>query len=91
LKKLYATKKFNLEVYAICANEDLEGWKYFIKANQLSWLNVNGTKSITPDFHDLYDIYTTPVIYILDKEKKIIAKRINVNQIPQVIQMNDSQ
>lgn len=91
LKKLYAAKKFNLEVYAICANPDMEGWKYFIRTNQLSWLNVNGTKSITPDFHDLYDIYTTPVMYILDKEKRIIAKRINVNQISQVIQMNDSQ
>jgi hypothetical protein len=91
LKKLYETKKFNLEVYAICANPDLDGWKYFVRTNRLSWINVNGTKSITPDFHDLYDIYSTPVMYLLDKEKRIIAKRINVNQIPQVIQMNDLQ
>ncbi|NOU45566.1 MAG: redoxin domain-containing protein [Bacteroidales bacterium] len=87
LKKLYDNKKHNLEVYAVCANADMDGWKNFIRSNQLSWLNVNGTKSMSVDFHDLYDIYATPVIYLLDKNKKIIAKRINANQISQVIQM----
>jgi hypothetical protein len=87
LKKLYDNKKHHLEVYAICANADIDGWKNFIRSNKLSWLNVNGTKSMSPDFHDLYDIYATPVIYLLDKNKKIIAKRINANQISQVIQM----
>ena len=30
----------------------------------------------TTNFRLLYDIYSTPVPYILDKDKKIIAKRI---------------
>ncbi len=87
LKKLYESNKYSLGVYAICTNADLEGWKNYVRTNQLTWFNVNGSKSITPDFHDLYDIYSTPVIYILNKDKKIIAKRINVNQIAQVIQV----
>jgi hypothetical protein len=34
---------------------------------------------------DKYDIYSTPVIYILDKDKKIKAKRIDVNQIKPIL------
>jgi hypothetical protein len=34
------------------------------------------------DFKNTYDIYATPVIYILDENKKILAKRIGVEQLP---------
>jgi hypothetical protein len=32
-----------------------------------------------------YDVYSTPVIYILDKDKRIKAKRIGVEQIKPII------
>lgn len=85
LKNLYDEKKYPLEVFAIGANSDFEGWKRFIRENELNWVNVNGMKSVTADFHDLYDIYGTPVIYLLDQNKKIIGKRINVDQIGVII------
>ena len=34
----------------------------------------------------LYDIETTPLIYVLDKDKHIIAKKIRAQQIPLIIQ-----
>jgi len=85
LKKLYENPNKRFEVFGIAANADFEAWKDYIKSNSLSWVNVNGMKSMTPDFHDLYDIYGTPVIYVLDPERKIIAKRIKAEQIPLVI------
>ena len=33
----------------------------------------------------LYDIETTPLIYVLDKNKRIIAKKIQAKQIPLVL------
>lgn len=36
----------------------------------------------------LYDIQTTPTIYVLDNQKKIIAKRISVEQVEQVLNMD---
>ena len=33
----------------------------------------------------LYDIETTPLIYILDKDKRIIAKKLRAKQIPMVL------
>lgn len=89
LKELYQSKKHSFEVYAVGTNADMEGWKDYIRNNGLDWINVNGTRSITPNFHDLYDIYGTPVIYVLDNHKNIIAKRINAEQLELVFE-NDS-
>lgn len=36
----------------------------------------------------LYDIQTTPTIYVLDSQKKIIAKRIKAEQVEQVLNMD---
>ena len=36
--------------------------------------------------YDLYDIETTPLIYVLDRDKRIIAKKIRARQIPLIIQ-----
>ena len=36
--------------------------------------------------YDLYDIETTPLIYVLDRDKRIIGKKIRARQIPLVIE-----
>ena len=35
--------------------------------------------------YDLYDIETTPLIYVLDRDKRIIAKKIRARQIELVV------
>ena len=85
LKKMYDQPDYDIEIYSINVNSDLEKWKEAIAEKQVPGINVNGTRSATKDFHDLYDIYGTPVIYVLDKDKKIIAKRIGANKIIEFI------
>ena len=85
LYKLFQTKKYNLGVYAVNSTNDFEGWKHYLNEKKYPWLHVNGTKSMTSDFHDLYDIYSVPVIYLLDKNKTIIGKRIGAEQIEKLI------
>ena len=85
LKKLYDIPDYDIEIYSINVNSDLETWKKALIEKQLPGIKVNGTRSATKDFHDLYDIYGTPVIYVLDKDKKIIAKRIGANKIEEFI------
>lgn len=44
------------------------------------------TDNISVDaFYDLYDIETTPLIYVLDKDKRVIAKKIRAKQIPLIL------
>lgn len=38
-----------------------------------------------------YDIFSTPVIYLLDKDKKIKAKRLSVDQAVEMIKVFDKQ
>ena len=44
-----------------------------------------GNPVASSDWRDKYDIYSTPVLYLLDKDKKIIAKRISYKQITEII------
>jgi len=91
LTRLYEKQNHDVEIYSINVNSDLESWKKAIIEKQVPGVKVNGTRSATKDFHDLYDIYGTPVIYLLDKDKKIIAKRIGANKIDEFIDNYEKQ
>lgn len=74
-------KSLNLEVFAVCTLPDLGIMKNYIAKNKLNWINVNGHHSYTNNFHELYNIYSIPGIFILNKEKTIIAKQLKTEQI----------
>lgn len=81
MKEWYQNNEFGVEVFAICTDTSLVEWKNFIVENELNWINVNGTRSVTQDYHDLYDVNMTPTIFLLDEKKKIIAKRLKMEQL----------
>ncbi|MCF8404826.1 MAG: DUF5106 domain-containing protein [Bacteroidales bacterium] len=81
LKKWYDNNEIGFQVFAVCTDTSLTKWKEFVKKKNLTWINVNGTRSVTPDYHQLYDINITPTIFLLDDKKKILAKRIKTDQL----------
>lgn len=61
-------------------------WRQFIKSNNLSgWIHAWDPDSQS-NFRRLYDIYSTPVVYLLDEKKKIVAKRLGVEQLNEIIE-----
>jgi thiol-disulfide isomerase/thioredoxin len=70
----------NIEVFAVGIESDMDEWKKFIRDNKLHWTNVSDLYNNTK-FRDYYDIYSTPVIYLLDEKKNIIAKRLDVEKL----------
>ena len=52
----------------------------------MNWINVNGPRTLTGELHGQYDIISTPVIYILNEQKEIIAKRLAVEQIEKFLE-----
>ncbi|MEZ4917010.1 MAG: TlpA disulfide reductase family protein [Chitinophagales bacterium] len=83
LKKFYDKHKNDgIKVYAITtvSIEELDKWKKFIRENDLNFINVGDLYHQTK-FRDLYDISSTPQIFILDSKKEIIAKRLGVEQL----------
>ena len=79
----------DVEIFGVNTTQEFELWKKFIIDNDLNWINVHDPHGITR-FKSKYDIYSTPVVYVLDKDKKIIAKRIGVEQLEEFFkQMKD--
>jgi thiol-disulfide isomerase/thioredoxin len=87
LKKFYDEykEKYNLEIFSVCSDTSLVKWKKSIIKRNMNWINVDGPRTLTGDYHEQYDIITSPVIYILNRKKEIIAKRLAVDQIPQFL------
>ena len=48
-------------------------------------IDMNTDDGHVDALYDLYDIETTPLVYVLDDEKRIIAKKIRAKQIPLVL------
>lgn len=79
---------YDIGAFAILSEPDDETrpkWHDFIKEYNLQWLNLDGGEA-NVDWHELYDIETTPQIYLLDKDKKILAKRLNAETFELVLQ-----
>lgn len=77
---------YNFEVYAVCMDTSWNAMKKYIQKNKTTWVNVNGYYSMTPDFRELYDVHSSPVMYLLDEKKTIIAKRILTDQIKTILE-----
>jgi peroxiredoxin len=86
-------KQQDVEVIAACTETDIEKWKKYIKDNKLVWINA-ADPNLQSNFRAEYDIKSTPTVYVLNREKEIIAKRIGVEQIEdfisRMIQMEDN-
>ena len=73
-------KDYSLEVFAVCTTSDKEKWTKYIEDNKLIWINGWDPKRIS-HFDYYYNVQSTPTIYVLDKNKKIIAKKLAVEEI----------
>ena len=81
LKAYYdKSKEYSLEVFTVCTTADKAKWTKYIEDNKLTWINGwDPQRSSHFDFY--YNVQSTPTVYILDKNKKIIAKKLSVEEI----------
>jgi thiol-disulfide isomerase/thioredoxin len=81
LKEYYdKVKDQGVEVFAVCTQTDKPKWEKFIKEKDLNWINGWDPKRAT-NFDYYYNVQSTPTIFILDKNKVIIAKKLSVENI----------
>jgi thiol-disulfide isomerase/thioredoxin len=89
-------KKQGVAVYAVNIDEEaLPEWRKYIREHKLnSWTHVHQPKeeklaeqkAQKANFRQLYDVYQTPTFYLLDKDKRIIAKKLSLEQFNDLIQ-----
>jgi len=89
-------KKEGVKLYGVMVDGGREAWLQFIKDhNLIDWIHVYETKEHQeatekagqPGFRQLYDVYQTPILYLLDKDKRIIAKKLSYQQLDEVINL----
>lgn len=74
-----------VEVFAVCTQPDREKWEKYIVDHSLGWINGWDPQRLSR-FDYLYNVESTPLIYILDKDKKIIAKKLAVEDVAPYIE-----
>lgn len=93
-------KAKGVKVYAVLSGDAKEevkpAWLKFIHDHQLEeWTNVYQTKEMEdadvaaqkPSYRQLYDVIMTPTILLLDKDKNIMAKKLGLKQIDELLQV----
>lgn len=81
--EMIAEKK-DIKVYSVYMQHEGEKYLKYIADNKLPWINVYDGAHYNNAI-EKYDVYSTPVIYILDKNKVIKAKRIDAANVKNFI------
>ena len=87
-------KAEGVKIFAVLTEKEQQKWKEFIQKNDLKdWIHVYQTEEAKkeeeaaqmPSFKQLYDVTITPTLYLLDKDKRIIAKKLTLYQMDDVL------
>jgi peroxiredoxin len=75
LKELYSNcddNKFKIIAYSL--DTDIKKWNDFLAKENFVWINYNDPKGWQSNAARDYNVSATPMLFLLNKEKKIIAK-----------------
>lgn len=91
LREFTNGKDLDLEIFALFTSKSKAAWKEFINENDLKgWTNV-WDKNANSNYQLYYYIVSTPVVLLLDKDKKIISNRVGDESIYGLIEQLKSQ
>ena len=73
--------KYNFEVFAVSLDSSMQKMRNYIKDMKMSWITVNGPRSYSGSLFNSYYADTTPMLYIVDNKRKIIAKGLPTDRV----------
>ena len=77
-------EKKDIKVFSVYMQHEGDKYLKYIDEHKLPWINVYDGAHYN-NAVEKYDVYSTPVTYILDKNKVIKAKRIDASQLKTMI------
>lgn len=89
-------KQKGVKIYGVMTDGGKEAWLNFIHKHGLKgWTHVYQLPEVKEaeyaankaGYKQLYDVYQTPVLYLLDKDKNIIAKKLSHQQLDEFLQV----
>lgn len=87
LEEYHALQKQNkdLKVFAVYTEKEYDKYLKYINEKKLDWINVYDGVYYN-NIHAKYDIVSTPVLYLLDKNKTIKAKHFSASNLKAIIE-----
>ncbi len=82
-----AYKDKGVQVFAVCTKvneQEKSCWDYIDKNQFTGWINGSDKKGGASSIQTLYNVTTTPKIYVVDKDKTILVKDIGVENLEEV-------
>lgn len=86
LNELKKTMGNKIEVLAIALDTKKEDWENFVSSNCQSLINVSDLKGWDGKASNDYFIYATPTMLLVDKQNKILAKPMTIEDVRKNIQ-----
>lgn len=85
LKDFYSRhRNGEIEVFSVCTQDNKKEWENYIIENGLEW--INGWDPVrSTGYAYYYNVRATPLIYVLNKNKEIIAKKLPVSRLEEFI------
>ncbi len=84
-------KKMGVKVVGILAGGTKSQWVEFIQKHHLEdWINLWDPENKS-NYRRMYDVYQTPIIYLLGENKKILAKQISVEQLTNFLRREEKE
>jgi peroxiredoxin len=86
IKNLYEeVKSSDFKIFAINTDGDPHYWKYYIHEHSLPFVHLIDDKGEGGILQKSYGAYNLPVLYLLDKNKRILLKRPSIEMIRKVL------
>jgi len=82
IHKIYQkNEKTKFEVVSISLDKEKTEWEKAVKDLGFTWINCCDMKGWDSQAAIDYNVYATPTMFLLDKQKKIVAKPITINEL----------
>ena len=78
-------KEKGLKVFAVDTQGNKEEWEKYVNDNELDWINAWDPSNQT-FFRTFYDVRSTPILFLLNENKIIIAKRIDTESLGKMLE-----
>lgn len=73
-------RELGVEVVAVSTVTDTGRWKEYIRETNMEFINL-ADPSFQSNFRVYYDLRSTPKLYLLDQQRKIVAKQLEIEDL----------
>lgn len=78
-------KAYGVKVFSVQTHTNKEEWEKFVADNDIFDFINCWDPNRQSNYWTYYNVFSTPVMYLLDKDKKIIAKQLDMEQFVEIL------